>query len=64
MMVVGQPEGPLSLAFLLIGGGATVNLPIELTDVPIEPNQLNRPDDGDDEDDDEDDDELDLEDLD
>ena len=41
--VVGRPEGPLSLALLVDGGGATVKFPIDLHDLAITPNELKEP---------------------
>ncbi len=38
-VVVGAPEGPLSLALLVRAGGPSVKVPIELADVPITPSE-------------------------
>ena len=37
--VAGRPEAPLSLAMIVDGGGAVVKVPIDLRNVPIEPNE-------------------------
>ncbi len=39
VLVLGQPQPPLSLALLASGGGPRVELPIELTNVPLTPNK-------------------------
>lgn len=40
MAVFGQPEAPLSLGVLLSGGGARVDVPFDLKDLPLTPNEM------------------------
>lgn len=43
VMVPGEPEGPLSMAMIVRGGGTRVELPFEMKDLPIEPNDAKEP---------------------
>lgn len=43
LMVLGEPQSPLSLVMIVSGGGAKVELPFEFKDLAVEPNNVATP---------------------